>query len=147
MHVHTQAIFAAGQLYVLSSRVTDDRNLELIGLPPFDLLEDVARAWREAGYNVDEKFKQAVTVTGEWTYEPGVGPISDRVKQKRETVFQMKRRTLADCLNPQPVCARPAPQHPTPPHRTLPHPRTKQPHPTHGLCSCHPQTSRLDITG
>ena len=47
-----------------------------------------------------------MTVTGEWTYEPGAGPISDRVKQKRETVFQMKRRTLAECLNPQPVCAR-----------------------------------------
>ena len=73
MHVCVQGIFAAGQLYVLASRVTDDRNLELIGLPPFDLLEDVAQAWREAGYDVDEQFKQAVTVTGEWTYEPGTG--------------------------------------------------------------------------
>ena len=106
VHVCAQGIFAAGQLYVLASRVTDDRNLELIGLPPFDLLEDVAQAWREAGYDVDEKFKQAATGTGKWTYEPGTGAISDHIRQKRETVFQMMRRALADCLNPQPVCAR-----------------------------------------
>ena len=37
-----EGVFAAGSLYVLISRVTDPRNLELIGLPPADLLDDVA---------------------------------------------------------------------------------------------------------
>eukprot|EP00973_Karenia_brevis_P047135 6541838-Karenia_brevis.AAC.1 len=37
-----ESVFAYGQLYVLVSRVADPANFELIGLPPADLLEEVA---------------------------------------------------------------------------------------------------------
>ena len=76
----------------------------LVGLPPKDLLEDVAKAWRAAGMNVDECFKNAVSVTGEWTYTPGDGPIADRITPKwsSEQTIPLKSRTIAEVLNPQP---------------------------------------------
>ena len=36
-------------MYVLISRVTDPANFALVGLPPFDLLEDLARALAREG--------------------------------------------------------------------------------------------------
>lgn len=47
-----EGIFAQGQVYVLVSRVTDPRNFHLLGLPPIDMLEEVANAWRAAGLDV-----------------------------------------------------------------------------------------------
>ena len=47
-----EGIFAQGQVYVLVSRVTDPRNFHLLGLPPLDMLEEVAAAWRVAGLDV-----------------------------------------------------------------------------------------------
>ena len=47
-----EGIFAQGQFYVLVSRVTDPRNFHLLGLPPIDMLEEVADAWRAAGLDV-----------------------------------------------------------------------------------------------
>ena len=48
-----EGIFAHGQIYVLVSRVTDPRNLCLIGLPSADLLDDIAAAWAAQGLDVD----------------------------------------------------------------------------------------------
>ena len=79
-----EGVFALGQVYVLVSRVTDPRNFELIGVPPADLLEEVAAAWRAAGLDVVECLRRAVTVTDEWVYTPGVGELRDRLTPKRK---------------------------------------------------------------
>ena len=85
-----EGVFAQGQVYVLisrrvqtnnnnnlagipklsfvpllGSRVTDPRNLCLIGVPPIDLINDVAMALHAAGLNVDDFFIQACNTTGD----------------------------------------------------------------------------------
>ena len=47
-----EGIFAFGQVYVLISRVTDPANLELIGLPPKDIIEDLSAALVKNVYRV-----------------------------------------------------------------------------------------------
>ena len=69
-----EGMFALGQVYVLMSRVTDPRDFLAIGLPPFDLLEDVVKAWRRAGLDVDACMQRAVSVTNEWRYTPSANP-------------------------------------------------------------------------
>ena len=54
-----EGVFALGQVYVLISRVTDPQNFYLLGVPPRDLLEDVASALIEQGISVDEFFDTA----------------------------------------------------------------------------------------
>ena len=54
-----------GQVYVLFSRVTDPRHLELIGMPPEDILEDVCHAWERDGLDVVECLRRATTVTND----------------------------------------------------------------------------------
>ena len=54
-----EGVFALGQVYVLISRVTDPQNFYLLGVPPRDLLEDVASALIEQGISVDEFFETA----------------------------------------------------------------------------------------
>ena len=91
-----------GQVYVLFSRVTDPRHLELIGrtlfvsklpisrhisttrgLPPADILEDVCRAWERAGIDVVESLRKATTVTNEWVYTPTAdGDMRSRLTQR-----------------------------------------------------------------
>ena len=78
-----EGVFAQGQVYVLASRVTDPRNLQLIGIPPADLLEDVASAWQAAGLDVVECLRRATQITQEWVYTPGYGPLRDRLQPKR----------------------------------------------------------------
>ena len=99
-----EGVFALGQVYVLFSRVTIPQNCQLVGIPPSDLIDDVAEALHVAGFNVDTCFKQAATVTGEWEYTPGDGPVSTRITHKwsAERTIPLKCRTLAEVLNPQP---------------------------------------------
>ena len=52
-----EGVFALGQVYVLISRVTDPRNFYLLGIPPKDLLEDVAASLILRGISVDEFFE------------------------------------------------------------------------------------------
>ena len=99
-----EGVFAQGQVYVLISRVTDPRNFELLGIPPLDLLEDVAEAWRAAGLDVVDCLRRATEVTCEWVYTPGGGEIRDRLCPKfmSEHTVPVKARKLAEILNPQP---------------------------------------------
>ncbi len=80
----------------------------LVGLPPKDLLEDVALAWKQAGFDVDECFRRAVSVTNEWTYTSGTGVrVAERIAPKwiSERTIPPKLRSLEECLNPQPLAA------------------------------------------
>ena len=108
-----EGVFALGQVYVLSSRVTDPAHFQLVGLPPEDLLEEVALAWKQAGHDVDVCFAMAAAVTSEWEYTPA-GPRQDpcaMVRARLKPTGEEKRRVplrlkaLADVLNPQPAAA------------------------------------------
>lgn len=44
-----EGCFAQGHVYVLVSRVTDPGNFALVGLPPYDLLDDLAKALAREG--------------------------------------------------------------------------------------------------
>ena len=92
------------QVYVLISRVTDPRNFHLIGVPPRDVLEDVAAALIADGVDVDQFFENACKVTGEWEYDRSKARLVDRLQQKfsNERSVPLRFRTLAEMLNPQP---------------------------------------------
>ena len=120
-------------MYVLVSRVTDPQNFQLIGpqraprekaekapretpretpprrgLPPADMLDEVAAAWREAGFNVEECLQRCATVTREFVYTPGGhGDLrrSFTPKFNRQHSVSVKHKTLAEILNPQPRAA------------------------------------------
>ena len=49
-----EGVFAAGQVYVLWSRVTNPLHFHLVGLPPADMLDEVAKAWQKAGFDVEK---------------------------------------------------------------------------------------------
>ena len=74
-----------GQVYVLISRVTDPRNMLLIGLPPKDMLEDIAQALVENGIDPDEVFERACNVTQEWEYDRSATLLRNRFKQRYVT--------------------------------------------------------------
>ena len=80
---------------MLISRVTDPRNMALIGLPPKDLLEDVAQAFSQNGLDPDECFARACDVTQEWEYHPSGFLLKDRFKQRyvSERTIPLKHRT------------------------------------------------------
>ena len=76
-----------------------------MGLPPADLLEDVEDALRVAGFDVVDSFRRAVSVTGDFIYNPQGGEcIRDRIKPKHQTerTIPVRLRTLKQCLDPQP---------------------------------------------
>ena len=108
-----EGMFALGQIYVLWSRVTDPTLFHAVGLPPTDLLDDVADAWAAAGLDVNACFNEAVKVTSEWTYTAapsGVNPranVRGRLKQVRQEEARVKLQlfTVAQILNPQPRAA------------------------------------------
>ena len=128
-----EGIFAQGQVYVLVSRVTDrcrinepsrivlcsvrmcttlshldPRNFELLGIPPIDMLEQAAEAWRREGLDVAECLRRAVTITNDFVYEPEHESVLDRI-QKRRSGHQrvpVRLRDLCEILNPQPEACR-----------------------------------------
>ena len=55
---------------MLISRCTDPANFALVGLPPYDLLDDLAHALREKGLDIDQVFERAVSCTSEFIYDP-----------------------------------------------------------------------------
>ena len=99
-----EGVFALGQVYVLVSRVTDPTNFSLVGIPPRDLIEDLAQVLLRQGIDVDAFFEKACQVTGDWKYDRSNAKVVDRIQQKfsNERSVPLRFRTLAECLNPQP---------------------------------------------
>ena len=84
----------------------------LVGMPPKDLIDVVATAWREAGLDVDECFLRAASVTNEWKYVASCSGnantrASERISSKwvSEQTIPHKLRTLRECIDPQPLMA------------------------------------------
>ena len=108
-----EGVFAHGQVYVLWSRVTHPQNFHLVGLPPADLLSDVAKAWQEAGFDVHECFKAAVKVSNDWEYtcpSTNTDPLKDIAGRLRAKFDHLRRvpLRLKNCktlLEPQPTTA------------------------------------------
>ena len=90
---------------MLISRATDPTNVVLVGVPPRDLVDDVARGVYAAGLDVDEFFRRACSVTNEWEYKPEHPRHVNRIQQRRFTdkSVPLTWRTLAECLDPQPL--------------------------------------------
>ena len=74
------------------------------GLPPADLLEEVAAAWEAAGLDVVECMRKAVSVTNDWEYKPGTGPLHTRLERRqiKERRIPVVHRDLQEILRPQP---------------------------------------------
>ena len=86
------------------SRVTDPKNFSLVGIPPRDLIEDLAQALLREGIDVDAFFEKACQVTADWKYDRCKARLVDRIEQKfsNERMVPLRFRSLAECLNPQP---------------------------------------------
>ena len=99
-----EGVFALGQVYVLVSRVVDPQNFVLVGVPPKDLLEDLAAALVARGVDVDKYFEDACSVTREWIYDREALRLRDRIKVKfnNEHALPVKLKALDEILNPQP---------------------------------------------
>ena len=79
----------------------------LIGLPPKDLLEDIALAVTALGKDPESFYRKSVSVTKEWVYDPEPTRLRDRIKPKftSEKSVPLRHRTLAEILNPMPDAA------------------------------------------
>ena len=91
---------------VRASQVTDPANLALVGLPPFDLLDELATALRAKGLDIDEVFQKSVSCSKEFIYDPcRKGALRDRFAQKynSERSIPIKWRSIHETLNPQPL--------------------------------------------
>ncbi len=87
------------------SRVTDPRNLTLVGLPPKDLLVEVMAGWQATGYDGIECLRNACSVSKDFLYVPDPSLlILDRVqvRRKQEKLIKTSWRNLKEILNPQP---------------------------------------------
>ena len=91
-------------MYVLVSRVTDPKNFSLVGIPPRDLIEDLAQELLRQGIDVDAFFEKVCQVTADLKYERSMAKVVDRIQQKfsNERSVPLRFRTLAQSLNPQP---------------------------------------------
>ena len=86
------------------SRVTDPRNLTLVGLPPKDLLVEVMAGWQATGYDGIECLRNACSVSKDFLYVPDPSlPILDRVqvRRKQEKLIKTSWRNFKEILNPQ----------------------------------------------
>ena len=97
----------SSQIYVLISRVTDPQNMQLVGLPPMDLLPQIYAAWRAAGLDPVECLRRCATVTNDFVYQPGPLELRDRFAPRRvtEKSIPVVARELYEMLNPQPRAA------------------------------------------
>ena len=65
-----------------------------LGLPPKDMLEDIAQALCQNGLDPDEVFARACDVTQEYEYDPSATLLRNRFKQRRisEKTVPLKHR-------------------------------------------------------
>ena len=109
-----EGVFAHGQIYVLWSRVTDPEKFAAVGLPPTDMLDEIARAWRDAGFDVNVCFQKASEVTQDWEYTPAApgADATQNVAARLRSRWDHQRRvplklpTLDSVINPQPKTAK-----------------------------------------
>ena len=92
---------------MLISRCTDPRHFEIVGIPPVDLILDVAAALSRAGLDAVEILKISCDITREFVYDPTVEDLRDRIKPRfvSTRMLPVKNKTLAEILEPQPKCA------------------------------------------
>ena len=82
-------------------------NFEFVGLPPADLLDEVAAAWAACGCDVDACFRKACAVTNEWRYTANGGDPTKNVRARLAAKkiagrpLKVILRTLAEILRPQ----------------------------------------------
>jgi len=79
--------------------------IALRGVPPADILADVARAWEATGLGVAECMQRAATVTNEFVYTHGVGnDIRDRFAPRviADRTVPVRHRDLSEVIIPQP---------------------------------------------
>ena len=91
---------------MLVSRVTDPANVCLVGLPPWDILDDLAAALRAKGLDVHQVFERSVKCSNEFIYDPcRSGGLKDRFTQKfnSQRTIPISWRSLPASLNPQPI--------------------------------------------
>ena len=84
-----EGVFAMGQVYVLVSRVTDPNNFLLVGVPPKDLLEDIAAALLARGVDIDNL--RAMSLGGSPTCR-NVPPQTRRSSRQTRTALPRKWR-------------------------------------------------------
>jgi hypothetical protein len=102
-----EGVFAFGQVYVLISRVTDPQNMQMVGLPPIDLLTKIFAGWKAAGYDPVQCLRRCATVTNDFVYHPNPSDLRDRFAPRfvRENTVHVVARELHEMLNPQPRAA------------------------------------------
>ena len=81
---------------MLISRATDPRNVELVGIPPKDLIAAVVEAMNKAGLDGVDILKKSCDITREFAYDPTVEDMVDRVKPRyvSEKSLPVKNRSL-----------------------------------------------------
>ena len=84
-------------------RCTDPENFQLVGVPPKDLVSEVATA---LGDQRKEVFEKCVRVCGEWDYHDDKPNAYFQHKYRKERSIPMKHKTLEETLNPQPAASR-----------------------------------------
>ena len=68
------------------------------GIPPRDLLQEIAGALYEKRIDVDEFFRRSCSVTNEWEYDAARPAVVNRIQQRRftERSVPLAFRTLED---------------------------------------------------